>query len=124
MNQIPDKQIIVVMKGEKISSVKTIDENGKKVNIKTKDIYSIVDKGRLFIATEYGYYPLQKLNDDFFFTGKAKVNANTGDVVAATLFFGIIGGLIASDANATFEMKIDHLNGGFIRLREIKVNSE
>jgi hypothetical protein len=124
LNQTPDKPIIVEMKGEKISSVKTPDENGKKVNIKARDIYSIVYKGQPFIATTYGYYPLQKLNDDFFFTGKAKVTANTGDVVVASLFFGIIGGLIASDAEATFEMKIDHINGGFIRLREIKTNAD
>jgi hypothetical protein len=39
-------------------------------------------------------------------------------------FFGIIGSLIASDAEASFEMKIDHGNGGFIRLREIKTNPE
>jgi hypothetical protein len=118
--QAPDQQITVEMKGDKISSVKTFDENGKSVKVKAKDIYAVVYKGQPFIATEYGYYPLQKISDDFLFTGKAKVTANTGDVIAASLFFGIIGGLIASDAEATFEMKIDHTNGGFIRLREIK----
>ncbi len=83
-------------------------------------MYAFVYKGQPFVATEYGYYPLQKINDDFYFTGKAKVTANTGDVIAASLFFGIIGGLIASNSEATFEMKIDHLNGGFIRLKEIE----
>jgi hypothetical protein len=48
------------------------------------------------------------------------VTAKTGDVIAASIFFGIIGGLLASDANATFEMKIDHINGGFIRTKEIR----
>ncbi len=123
-NQVPDKQITVEQKGDKITSVKTLDENGKSVKVKAKDIYAIVYKGQPFISTNFSFYPLQKLSDDFFFTGKAKVTANTGDVIAASIFFGIRGGLIASDAEATFEMKIDHTNGGFIRLREIKAMAE
>lgn len=38
----------------------------------------------------------------------------------ASLFFGVVGALIASDANATFEMKLDYLNGGFIPVKEVK----
>ncbi|MEO6219895.1 MAG: hypothetical protein ABIO81_05670 [Ginsengibacter sp.] len=90
------------------------------VKVKAKDVYAIVYNGQPFIATEYGYYLLQKINEDFFFTGKAKVSAKTGDVIAASLFFGILGGLIASDSESIFEMKIDHSNGGFIRMKEIK----
>jgi len=123
-NQTPGKQITAELKNDKLSSVKTPDENGKLVKVKSKDIYAIVYKGQPFIATEYGYYQLQKKGDDFYFTGKAKVNAQTGDVLAAGLFFGIIGSLLASDAEATFEMKIDHVNGGFMRLREIKSSPE
>jgi len=123
-NQSPDKQITAELKNEKLSAVKAPDDNGKLAKVKSKDIYAVVYKGQPFIATEYGYYLLQKTGDDFFFTGKAKVNARTGDVIAASLFFGIIGSLIASDAEATFEMKIDHANGGFIRLHEIKTNPE
>ena len=81
-------------------------------------------KGDLFIATEYGFYKLKKLGDDFYFTGKAKVTAKTGDVLAAGFFFGIFGTLLASSADATFEMKIDHNNGGFIRLREVMTPPE
>jgi hypothetical protein len=123
-HQTPDKQITAELKNEKLSAVKAPDENGKLTKVKLKDIYAIVYKGQPFIATEYGYYPLQKTGDDFFFTGKAKVSARTGDVLAASFFFGIIGSLIASDAEATFEMKIDHINGGFLRLREIKTTPE
>ncbi|MEO6731828.1 MAG: hypothetical protein ABIN01_11485 [Ferruginibacter sp.] len=120
MNQIPDKQINVEKKGEKISAVKTFDENGKSIKVKLKDIYAIVNEGKPFLATTYGYYPLQKINDDFLFTGKAKVTANTGNVMVASFFFGIFGALIASDADALFEIKIDHMTGGIIHLREIK----
>jgi hypothetical protein len=108
------------MKKDKISEVKTSDPQGKSEKIRAKDIYAIVYNGQPFIATDYGYYPLSKSGDDFFFTGKAKVTANTGDVIVAGVFFGIIGTLIASDASSMFEMKLDHLNGGFMRIREVK----
>lgn len=120
MQQLPDKAIEVTMKKDKISDVKTTGVDGKKEKVRAKEIYAIVHKGQPFIATDYGYYPLQKSGDDFYFTGKAKVTANTGDVIVAGVFFGIIGTLIASDASSLFEMKLDHLNGGFMRIREIK----
>lgn len=118
MNQKPDRQVTIEMDDDKIAFVKTIDEKGKLRKIDVKDIYAVVQNGKPFIATDYGYYPLHKKDDDFFFTGKAKVNAKGGDVLAASIFFGIIGGLIASDTKAMLEMKIDHINGGFIRLEE------
>jgi hypothetical protein len=124
--QSPGKQqlLVDVKKDKTISSVKIIDSAGKKTTIKPGDVYSVIHNGQIFIATKYGYYPAEKSDSDFYFTGRAKVTANTGDVLAASLFFGILGGLIASDANATFVMKIDHINGGFIRIREVKTNAE
>ena len=119
MNQTPDKKAFAEMKKEKLIGVKATDTTGELIKVKSKDIYAIVYQGKPFIATDYGYYPLNKINDEFNFTGKAKITANSMDVAAASFFFGIIGGLIASNVNATFEMKIDHINGGFIRLREI-----
>lgn len=124
MNQVPDKKISVEMKGQKISSVKAADESGDMKKVKGEDIYAIVHNGQPYIATDYGFYPLQKTSDDFFFTGKAKVTANTGEVLVAGFFFGVIGTLIASNAKATFEMKIDHSSGGFIRLREVNEGGE
>ena len=121
-NQIPERQVTVNMQNGKISEVRIVEENKKPEKVKGKDIYAIVYNGQAFIATEYGYYPLQKRDDDFFFIGKAKVTANAGDVVAAGVFFGLMGSLMASNADATFEMKIDHLNGGFIRLKEMNNN--
>jgi hypothetical protein len=118
--QKPDKQITVEMKGEKISQVKTIDEKGNSDKIRTKDIYAIVYKGKPYISSEYGYFPLIFRNDDFYFIGKSKETANSGEVIAAGMFFGIIGSLVASNNNAIFEMKIDHTNGGFIRIKEIE----
>lgn len=118
-NQVPDNQITAKIKGENISNIKIASDSGEST-ISKKDIYAIVYLGIPYISTEFGYYPLKKIESDFYFTGKAKTTANSGDVVAASIFFGLIGGLIASNTNAIFEMKIDHLSGGFIRLKEIK----
>lgn len=101
-------------------TVKIMNEAGKQEKIRSKELYALVYQGKPYIATDYGYYPLEKKDDDFYFTGKAKVNANSGDVMMASLFFGIIGGLLASSPHAeSFYMKIDHVGGGFVRIRQI-----
>lgn len=104
-------------------SVRAANAEGKGEKIKAKDIYALVYKGKPYIATDYGYYPLNKEEDDFYFTGKAKVQPSTASVVAASAFFGILGGLLVSaTSDALFEMKIDHASGGFIRLREVSIS--
>ncbi|MES1181712.1 MAG: hypothetical protein ABUL44_02860 [Flavobacterium sp.] len=120
--QTPDyMDMTVKLKDDMISSVKIQGKDGEMQKIDSKDIYAVVYEGKIFIATEYGYYPAEKKGENFYFTGKAKAQANNGDVIAASMFFGIIGGLIASEgSSATFRMKIDHKDGGLIRLRVIK----
>lgn len=93
-----------------------IEKEGKKEQLKPKEIYAFVKEGKAYIATEYGYYPLIKRDNNFYFNGKIKVSADNASVMTASLFFGIIGGLIASMPNAqTSELKIDHQTGEFIR---------
>src|SRR5690606_29304742 len=115
----PDASFTVKLKNGKLSNVRTTDSTGKDIKIKSDDIYALVHDGQPYIATEYGFYPLQKDSNNFTFIGKAKVTANTGSVIAAGVFFGVIGSLIAANAHSDFEMKIDHRTGGFIRMREI-----
>lgn len=86
--------------------------------VKGKSVYAVIFQDRPYISTKYGYYPLLKRGNDFYFTGKASDYTNS-DVVTAEIFFGILGGLIAQSATSVFEMKLDHLSGGFIRIKEI-----
>jgi hypothetical protein len=119
----PDEESFTVDFGKDGNSpvVRQPNEKGRLHKISPKDMYAFVHEGRPFIATDYGFYPLRKEAEDFYFTGKAKVTASTNDVMMASLFFGVIGGLIASSgSNAAFDMKVDHLSGGFIRLKEVK----
>jgi len=120
-DQIPDKQIVVEMNKD-VATGRIADAKGKMVKVRPKDAYAVVVRGKPFISTEFGFYPLEKRNNNFFFTGKAKVSPNSADVVAASMFFGIIGGLLASSGDvATFDMQIDYVSGGFIHLRQIEM---
>lgn len=97
--------------------------DGKEKEIRNKsDYYAIVFEGIPYIYSnmDHAFTRMEKnQNDgDFYFKAKAKATAKTGNVIAAAAFFGIIGGLIAADANSEFEMKLDYLNGGFIPIKE------
>jgi hypothetical protein len=119
-NQIPDKEVTVTGRYLYQGGVKALDEKGKLKDIKLNKTYAIVYKGSPYIVTQYGFYPLKKENNEFLFTGKAKVSANTGTVIAASAMFGLLGALIASGSDdATFDMKIDHRNGTIIKLKKI-----
>lgn len=108
MNQMPDKQITAnVDDTGKISAVRII-ENGEKIKVDFKDAYAIVYKGMPYIVTKYGYSPLLKMNGELFFTGDVDVK-DAGDVVMGSL-----------SEEETFEMRIDHVNGRFIRIDKIQ----
>lgn len=93
-----------------------IAKEGKKQPLKPKEIYAFVKEGKAYVATDYGYYPLTKRDNNFYFNGKIKVTAANASVMTASLFFGLIGGLIASmPNNQTATLKIDHQTGEFIR---------
>jgi hypothetical protein len=124
--QVPDMKGIVTIKNDgTLSTVKIVDTGGKKIKLRSKNLYAVVQKGHLFIATEYGYYPLQKINDNFFFTGDIKKAPSSQDVNIASMGFGLLGGGLASMGyRARYDMIIDHLNGRFFHLREIKIDNE
>jgi hypothetical protein len=119
------KGLVDFRKDGTITSVRITDTSEKKIKIKSKNLYAVIHKGNLFIATEYGYYPLQKINDNFFFTGDVKKAANSADISNAGMGFGLLGaGLASMGSRARYDMIIDHLNGRFFHLREIKIDNE
>ncbi|SFI39966.1 hypothetical protein [Halpernia frigidisoli] len=95
----------------------------KEKEIKKQDYYALIYQSQPYIYSELenSFLKLTKREDgDLYFIGRAKSNPKMGNVVLATAFFGIIGGLVASSATANFESKLDYLNGGFIPVKEIK----
>lgn len=119
-NQQPDETTISVSfnKDGQLRRIYLIGKDGQKEKVKSKSAYAVVYHGKPYICTKYGYYPLEKRENDFYFTGKAS-DYTSGDLVTAEIFFGIMGGLLAQSATSVFEMKLDHLSGGFIRIKEI-----
>lgn len=125
-NQIPDIQgLVALSKDGSISSVKIIDSAGKKIKLKSKSLHAVITKGQLFIATEYGYYPMQKISDNFYFTGNVRVAASSGDISSGQLALGLVGAALASSGNeARYDMIIDHLTGKFIHINRIKISTD
>jgi hypothetical protein len=120
-SQQPDETgvSIVFDKKGRVQKINYINKKGQKWDIENRFIYAFVYEGKLYISGEFTCYPLEKRGDDFYFTGKAN-DAKSGDIMAAQFFFGIMGSLMASSATSIFEMKIDHITGGFIRVKEVE----
>ncbi|MBW8359339.1 MAG: hypothetical protein K0M63_05995 [Weeksellaceae bacterium] len=99
--------------------------SGKEKELKKSDYYALVYQGAPYLYSELDYAfvkATKRADGDYYLTAKAQTTAKTSDVMLASAFFGIIGGLIASasDANAVFEMKLDYINGGLVPVKEIK----
>lgn len=118
--QRPDETGVSVKfdKKDKLQSVSYMNAAGKKTEMEQDALYAFVYEGKPYISGEINYYPLEKRGDDFYFNGRAK-DVKPGDLMTAQIFFGIIGSMMASSATSVFEMKIDHLSGGFIRVKEV-----
>ena len=119
-NQIPDFRILeMVYKKEKLNSIKVLTPKGSKSKINPGDFFAYVQDGKPFISAEYGCYSLEKINNDFYFTGEGKVpkeravNVNTesehekkpaeNSSVSGTAFY---------------EIKIDHVDGSLMRIKQ------
>jgi hypothetical protein len=120
--QSPQEQLTAEARDGQLYKVRSAEYgNGKRGDkIKPGDAYAIVHKGVPYIGTDYGYYELRKEENEFIFTGKVKATPANAGVIAASVAFGLIGGLIASSAtgNDLYEMKIDYRNGNPIFLRK------
>jgi hypothetical protein len=119
VNQQPDETGVSATfdKKGRVQRISYTDKKGKSIDIENRFIYAFVYEGKPYISGEFTCYPLEKRDNDFYFTGKVP-DAKGEEVFMASAFFGVIGGLIASSATSVFEMKIDHLTGGFIRIKE------
>lgn len=97
------------------------DEKWKDTEV--RHIFAFVHEGKPYIVTHFGFYPLEKLDDDFYFTGKLRVLA-TASERSATQVLGILaaGATGSSVANALTSDKakyravIDYTTGEFIHL--------
>ncbi|MBI5856894.1 MAG: hypothetical protein HZB42_04510 [Sphingobacteriales bacterium] len=123
VSQTPDNENMKIdfSKNGSYNSIQLKNKKNKYEEIELSKWFALVYQGRLCIVTTDGIYAVEKRDNDFYFIGKAWVAATGSDILTAQLFFGLIGGLAASGgSNDFFELKIDHLSGGFIQVRPAK----
>jgi hypothetical protein len=109
-NQTPDLQGVVKLRSDSsmtvtLHSTEWTEPRGK------KHIFAVVYKGIPYIVTHFGYYPLEKQGDDFYFSGRLNV------VGSAQSPFGLFTGNAADADKRNYRVLIDYTNGEFIHLR-------
>ena len=114
------KNTRLVWKKNKIKDIEFVNYKGEYSSLNPPEIYAVVENGKGYIHTEYGFYELARRDNDYYYTGKVRSTADNGSVIAATVMFGVIGGLIASNNTDVYEVKIDYLNGSTIQVKKIK----
>jgi hypothetical protein len=120
--QVPDKRGMIKAKRDgTISAVHILDDSARKVRLRPRNFYALVYKGKPYIATEFGIYPLERVRDNFFFTGDIHIRASGSEIAELAILIGIgtaIG--TAEGFEETYDLLIDPLNGNFIHLRKIE----
>ena len=122
-NNRPSREDIIVdhRKGFSRPFIYEMKENNKKgKEIPSKSYYVVCDGEKMYIGRPHNLYELTKTNNDFYFTGIGKDEADMGTMILAGVLGGIAGGVAGSHDTAIFEFKIDHSTGKFIPIRKIK----
>ena len=126
MRQQPDlRGEVRTGKDGRISSLKIHDPRFTRWETKTH-IYAVVYKGLPYIVTHFGYWPLQKSGDEFYFNGKLRIlptDLQRGMMGAAGVAGGALGGALASattNDSRNYRVLIDHGNGEFIHLEVLE----
>lgn len=119
--QLPDMQgIIKANKDGSIAKVNIVNDSGRKQRIMPRYVYAVIYRGKPFLATDYGFYPAEKIRDNFFFTGDVRIAPTAGDVATGQMTFGLAGAVEnAMGFRKTYDIIIDPENGQFIHLRQI-----
>jgi hypothetical protein len=119
--QIPDYSLFsITFEDGEITEIKAKNRKGKVSRIRKDNVYAIVNNGKPFISAQFGYYPLVKNNNDFYFIGDDKLHFIKGQIAKSTSIFDTTDYLYTPIPITSYEIKIDHVNGKFMRMRELK----
>jgi hypothetical protein len=120
--QIPDYTLFsITFEDGEITEIKAKNRKGKIKKIKSDNVYAIVNNGKPFVSALFGYYPLVKNNNDFYFIADDKLNFVKGQIVKNGSIFSNTEYIYSPlPITSVFEIKIDHVNGKFMRVREMK----
>ena len=109
-NQTPDLQGAVKLRSDGSLAV-TLHSSEWTEPRGTKHIFALVYKGVPYIVTHFGYYPMEKQGDDFYFSGKLNVAGSSPSP------FGLFSGNSADADKRNYRVLIDYNNGEFIHLK-------
>ncbi len=121
-DQTPEYSLFsITFEDGEITEIKAKNDKNRLRIIDSEEVYAIVNNGKPYISAEYGYYPLVKNNNDFYFIGDDKINYIKGQVVKSNSIFNPTEYVYTPLPITTqFEIKIDHMNGKFMRVKEVK----
>lgn len=124
-NQIPDyPNAKIIFSHGKIKKVKFININKSITTADPASIFAIVEKGNIYISTLSGFVPLIKKNNDFFFIDNGYISHDESDMSFTTTQLSVIDKttILASDRKIYFEVKLDHIDGSFMRCKNIETH--
>lgn len=117
-NQMPDGEA-TLKDQDPAKGFYTLDAKGKLKRIKANSCYAVVFNGMAYISSENNFYPLFREGHDFFFQGPSRATASATNVVAASVMFGALGAVLASNNVEYYLTKIDFYNGSFIKISKL-----
>jgi|GEM_PF-2524713 len=135
--QSPDYNIAAIdttAEGD-IKEVFAFNAKGKKIKVDKNAIYAMIHDNTIWFVIKPKYVPAVKIDDDFFLTGDLGVTGVMSEgkqarrAILGGLTQGAAGALIGSLANKEtlrkrFQMKIDHIDGMPIKMKEIETEEE
>jgi hypothetical protein len=104
------------------------NSENKSIKVDVRNVFAVVEKGNIYISTEYGFRTLYKFDGDFYFIGKGSRNLRIEDVLPKLGGFILLplypilitSVLISVSPKSYFETKVDHVDGRFMRCKQIK----
>lgn len=130
-SQTPDAQIIVDGDSIQKNNVKMTVNASKPKKVKADNSYAIVYKGQPYVVTPDGFIGLEKIKNDFVFTGKMGGQSPNLFLTGVGAQYGLIGGAITgliiagtTEKAGTYNIKIDYTNGKFISFKEVNGSSK
>ncbi len=130
-NQEPEyNDFEVKIKDGILKKVERVSHTAEEMDYSFPDMYAVVTGNKIFLRIDSKYYPLEKRNNDFYFTRRIDYVTNRGPETAgqALILFNPLAGalgrlagkLLNGTTKVTYEFKVNYTDGSFIPVKKIK----
>ena len=107
-------------KNNNIKKIESYDDNNELVDMRPEQLFAIIADGKIYKSCENNYTPIEFKNNNFCYVAEMPTTANNGNIVVASVLFGVIGGIIASSSSSAYcELILDHRNGAPIIIKQV-----